>query len=512
MVTARLIICIILINSGFIALVYMSRPASEYHRMFLSEQTPRWKAHILIALVWVTLCCTTPMGLSPIQNGERPGYRNQYELIAEAFLKGQLYFDYEVDEKLAALENPYDGDARRAAGVYYRWDHAFYKGKYYMYFGVVPVILLFLPYRAITGTSLATFHGSQIFAAFFILGVFALFKMLAGRFFSKLTLSGYLSLSIAVSVMSVWQVTVKPALYCTAMISAICMSIWSIYFFVKAVFCTESVNKAMVYAALGSLFGAFEFGCRPTVGLSNVIVLPLLIYFLQHHKVDKKLVLKLVCAALPYVIVAAALMWYNAVRFDNPFEFGQSYQLTVADQSGYGDMLSRIHPGEILEGIRYYLLDFRTPAELVTIGTLIVFPIHLIAVIWGMQKEPRRLLRESGLMPFVLSIPAAVLLIIFFIVVWSPVVAPRYRVDFFYLLGIMSFILLGSVCEASGRSAGKSTGQSIRTSFRICVLAVLTVVASIIVATYPYKGNNSDYYVKTYQKQSAESQENAEEP
>ncbi|MBR3537441.1 MAG: hypothetical protein IKN79_00015, partial [Eubacterium sp.] len=42
---------------------------------------------------------------------------------------------------------------------------------------------------------------------------------------------------------------------------------------------------------------------------------------------------RLLLAASPYIVTAAALMTYNYVRFENPFEFGQTYQLTVVDQT-----------------------------------------------------------------------------------------------------------------------------------------------------------------------------------
>ena len=38
---------------------------------------------------------------------------------------------------------------------------------------------------------------------------------------------------------------------------------------------------------------------------------------------------------MPYVAVGVALMCYNYARFEDPFEFGQAYQLTVADQHLY---------------------------------------------------------------------------------------------------------------------------------------------------------------------------------
>lgn len=70
---------------------------------------------------------------------------------------------------LLQMDNPYDPQARVDLGVDYRWDTAYYHGHYYMYFGVVPVFLLFLPFRLITGMSLTTYHATQVFVAFFYL-------------------------------------------------------------------------------------------------------------------------------------------------------------------------------------------------------------------------------------------------------------------------------------------------------------------------------------------------------
>ena len=76
------------------------------------------------------------MSLSPVWNGTIPGHRDQYERMAQSILNGHLYLEYEdVDPRLSEMENPYDPQARKELGIYYHWDHAFYNGKYYMYFG-----------------------------------------------------------------------------------------------------------------------------------------------------------------------------------------------------------------------------------------------------------------------------------------------------------------------------------------------------------------------------------------
>ena len=135
--------------------------------------------------------------------------------------------------------------------------------------------------------------------------------------------------------MSIWYAMAEPALYCTAITAAVALEIWSIFFYIKAVYWEKNENKQILFAAIGALLGALVFGCRPPVALANIVVIPLLFVFLKEHPFSKKLAGKLALAATPYLLVAMGLMTYNYVRFDNPFEFGQAYQLTVTDQSNY---------------------------------------------------------------------------------------------------------------------------------------------------------------------------------
>ncbi|MGN0774004.1 MAG: hypothetical protein ACI4MP_09485 [Candidatus Ventricola sp.] len=438
------------------------------------------------AAALVTLSCMLPMGLSPKYNGEDPEHRNQYELITEAFLAGQLSFQYDnIDPRLQAMENPYDAEERERLGVYYYWDHAFYDGQYYMYFGVVPVLLAFLPYRLITGKALAGYHVTQLYTGVFIAGVFALFWLLGRKFLKRMPLSLYLLLSAAVSYLSVWNAVATPQLYSMTIICALGLAVWSLYCFARAVFCIENENRAIACAALGSLLGALVFGCRPTVGFFNLLVLPLLGVFLNKHRLNARLACKLLLAALPYVLVAAGLMWYNWARYDNPFEFGQAYQLTVTDQSGYGSMLSHFSLPALLSGLRYYLLNLRTPDILPSNGLLITFPV-LTAGLFCLDRKSRAVLREKQLTPFAAVLMLSVLVIIVFDLLWAPHPTPRYRMDFSWLLGIAAFIMIGCACERRENPA--------RFSRIIGVLCLVTMAAAVLLALYPQGQNFTEYY------------------
>lgn len=400
---------------------------------------------IFIALVTIAVC-VLPMDKLPLWNGEIPAHRNQYELMAEAILDGRVEFAYGDEHYMEQLENPYDPQARKDAGVPYHWDHAYYNGHYYMYFGIVPVFLAFLPYRVLTGNSLTTYHATQLFVALAIIGIFVLFQLLRKLFFPRLPYYLYLLLSVAFSVMSVWYSIAEPALYCTAITCAIMLEIWSLYFFVCAVWGEAKENKQILLAGIGAAFGALVFGCRPPIALANIIVIPILIVFLRKRKFSLKLLGKLLLAALPYAIVAAGLMIYNYARFQNPFEFGQAYQLTVADQTNYSISLNAPTLVRIFNNTLKNFFQIGTlTVEFPYVGAASVFynfPILYLGV--GMfLPGVRQTLRNHKLLPLVYGIIVSVLVITAMDILWTPYLLERYRMDIYFLMGIGCFLVLG---------------------------------------------------------------------
>lgn len=426
--------------------------------------------------------CVLPMGELPLWNGENPGHRNQYELMAEAILDGRVDFAYGDEEGLLKLENPYDPDERKESGVKFHWDHAFYDGHYYMYFGVVPVFLVFLPYRILTGSALTTFHATQFFAALSIAGIFVLFHLLAKLFFKKLPYSVYLGLSVAFSVMSVWYSSIEPALYCTAITSAIALEIWSLYFFIRAVWGEQQENRQILLAGIGAAFGALAFGCRPPIALANIVVIPILAVFLKQRQFSLKLLGKLALAALPYAVVVAALMCYNYVRFDDPFEFGQAYQLTVADQSQYGVTLNLQTLTNIVnQSLKYFFAvgTVQTAFPYFKASSLFYnFPILLLCFAM-FKSEVRRNMRQQKVLGLVAGLFVSVLVITAMDIMWTPYLLERYRMDIYFLMGIACFIVIGcwfNCCteKRAWLSAGV-TIFSVATVVGACLLGVATL-------------------------------------
>lgn len=435
----------------------------------------------VLAAILTVVVCILPMGDLSLWNGEVPGHRNQYELMAENLLEGRIDFAYGDEEALLALENPYDPEERKEADVQYHWDHAYYDGHYYMYFGIVPVLLVFLPYRVLTGSALTTYRATQIFTALIIAGIFVLFSLLRKLFFEKLPYCVYLALSVAFSVMSVWYAAAEPALYCTAITAAIALEVWSLYFFVRAVYGEQRENRQILFAGIGALLGALVFGCRPTIALANLLVIPMLVVFLKQRKFTWKLLGKLVLAALPYVIVAVGLMLYNYARFDDPFEFGQKYQLTVADQSQYSVTLNS---ETILRIINNTVSNFFGVG---TIGdtfpyfrassVFFNFPILLLCI--GMFKSAvLNSMRQTKLLPLVIGIFVTVLVITAMDIVWTPYLLERYRMDIYFLMGIACFVIIGLWHNSCTEK------QGIRFSSITVILSVTTLISAYLFYIY----------------------------
>src|ERR1700690_254864 len=73
-----------------------------------------------------------------------PTRSNYYDALATSFRHGQLSLELTPNYRaLLALQNPYDPNLR--TGLHYPLDVSLYKGKFYLYFGPVPALMLLIP-------------------------------------------------------------------------------------------------------------------------------------------------------------------------------------------------------------------------------------------------------------------------------------------------------------------------------------------------------------------------------
>ena len=109
-------------------------------------------ACLLIFATYMTNMYRYTVSGHSLKNDFESHYGNQIsQEIVDAFEAGRVTLDQTPNDDILSLENPYDGSQRDASGAYYLWDHLLYDGKYYSYYGIAPVLVLFLPYHLLTG-------------------------------------------------------------------------------------------------------------------------------------------------------------------------------------------------------------------------------------------------------------------------------------------------------------------------------------------------------------------------
>ncbi|MBQ6795508.1 MAG: hypothetical protein IJO83_05125 [Clostridia bacterium] len=294
-------------------------------------------------------------------------HHNQYNELAQAFLDGQLHLEREVPDVLLEMENPYDRNMRKQvfskAGLSEPWDTALYNGKYYVYFGVLPVLLFYLPAQAL-GFDFPNFLAVVIFSWVLIAGVFLLYGKIIKMYLKDTPYLLYLVLSVTtVLTGGVLYIIKRPDFYSIPIMGALAFTVMGLYFWVSSL----DYDKISRWRMLtGSIFMALVLSLRPNLVFFSCAAF--LIYWdsvfrdrellsINSRLSDEKLrgLKNTVAFCAPYIIVGVLVMIYNAARFSSPFDFGASYNLTTSDMTQRGFMLDRW-------GLGVFEYLFRPPA------------------------------------------------------------------------------------------------------------------------------------------------------
>lgn len=279
-------------------------------------------------------------------------HHHQYHRLAESLLEGRLWLDYTDTEGLSALSNPYDMQLRRSSGVAEHWDTAFFEGKYYVYFGIVPVLLFYLPCLVLTGEAFPTWIGIAVCMTAILLGAFYLVYQLIKRYFPKVGYGHYLLLSlILANGTGLLALSMRPDFYTLPIVLALSFSLWGVALWIKA---ARSWAKRGCVGLLtaGALCLALTAGCRPQFLMGSFLFFPILGGFFLKKRWGNREGKRFLAIAFPYAVVAVLLMLYNYARFSSPFDFGANYNITTNDMTHRGFYLGRMR-----EGIFQYLFQ-----------------------------------------------------------------------------------------------------------------------------------------------------------
>lgn len=269
---------------------------------------------------------------------------NLYGYLADALLQGRVSLNLPVPQELANLSNPYDFAARYSIAindnVKIYFDYAFFDGKYYSYFGVLPAIFLYMPFRLITGSMLNTPAAIEILALVY-LSIAALFSLrFAQRYyrhtFSSMTLSLNYLLLIACS--GVFYLGFVSRVYSVPILTSMSLSLLALWFWLGARREDNSSSRlSPLHLACGSALSAMNLGARPQFLLVCLFAFPIFWREIAEERIlfSKKGFFNTFISIASAILVLIPLLWYNYIRFNSIFNLGSSYNLTGFDMTHY---------------------------------------------------------------------------------------------------------------------------------------------------------------------------------
>lgn len=262
-----------------------------------------------------------------------------YRLLVRGWRKGHLHLDKEPSPALLALADPYDPAQN---GPHRLGDASYYKGKYYLYFGAAPAATLMFPYRLVTGREMPTGAAVFVFGSIGFLAATGVWLAIRRRYFPDsaawMAPLGLLALGFGTHLLALAQRPKFWELPIAAGIAFLMLALASVY---RAL---HSRRPLMAMAAAG-LFVGLATASRPTCLFAAPLLLAPLWAAWRRHGVGADVGTTRAQAArtespawwqlglataVPLGLCGVAVMLYNYARFENPFEFGQSYQLSGA--------------------------------------------------------------------------------------------------------------------------------------------------------------------------------------
>jgi hypothetical protein len=264
-----------------------------------------------------------------------------YNYLARGFASGHLYVPIEPSAQLLASPNPWDP---YIPDEYKMHDMSYYQGHYYLYHGVGPAVLLFAPYRLLTGHDLPERFAVFVFCfGGFLFSCGALIRLLdLAAVCPRPALLAAMLLALGVCqcvpflLVRVWvyEVAIAGGYFCLS----------------AAIFCLargiEPVHRGPWLAAAGIMFG-IAISCRPHLGIAGVCALMgLVLYRATRSKWRTAVRSRDVLAfAIGFAAMGAAAAAYNYARFGNPFEFGLRYLLAAPNQNRIKLSIDYLVPG-----------------------------------------------------------------------------------------------------------------------------------------------------------------------
>jgi len=283
-----------------------------------------------------------------------PTSTNYYDQLASAFEQKSISLETKPSRALLALPDPYDPSAR--AGINYPKDFSLYNGKYYLYFGPVPALIMAI----IKGLGLKNL-GDQDPVFVFVSGIFIFQSLLIfkiwKRFFQNVPIWILLMCILFSGLISPFTWILAQARIYEAAASAGQFFFLAGFYFIIAALEQKSDAGKNLFFLIGGISWALAIGSRLTqilpISFEIIMIAFLTIRMFRQNKELSRAILAIELVGSPLVLSFAVLGRYNWARFHSVFETGLSYQLAGSDLQNYRHVL--FSPLYILPNLYDYL-------------------------------------------------------------------------------------------------------------------------------------------------------------
>jgi hypothetical protein len=296
----------------------------------LKSGRPLHQAVLLLAaiggaalMLWTALGSWTVPALGPRQE-------DYYNSLVRGFRKGSLALDLAVPEALTRMEDPWDASKRPPDLAPH--DVSYYQGHYYLYFGVVPAVLLFWPFRALTGVDLPFVWSAVVFGVGAYLASAWLWLRLVRDQFPR---AGLLTRLAGVAALGL----VGGQLALERRVAMWEVPIESGHFFMIGLliagYLALGTGWPRTWLAAAGLALGLAVGSRPSLIAAGPALAALAVAVGLRPPVAGtrrgrlgRVVAASGAAGIPLALLLAALFAYNHARFGRWTEFGTTYQLS----------------------------------------------------------------------------------------------------------------------------------------------------------------------------------------
>ncbi len=271
-------------------------------------------ALVLWLYAWTVAPAVSQMGNPTAQTAH-------YNLLVDGFLGGQLNLKKNAPPELATLADPYD-PAQNAP--YRLHDASYFQGKFYLYFGPTPALVLLLPYTLVTGHYLWHHEAVALLCGAGFLVSVGLLCALRRRYFRGVGVGAMALLTLTLGLANGGPMLLRrPDMWELPIAGGTLGLLLSLAALWRAM---HSVQGGWRWQVLASLAYGLAVASRPTL-LPGAAILLIPLWRTSH-----RLGAWLAATFAPIMTVGVGLAWYNAARFGQLLEFGQNYQLAFDDQ------------------------------------------------------------------------------------------------------------------------------------------------------------------------------------